>query len=504
MVDAAVSKTAELSSCGFESHLRYHCIAPAAARPSKTALDAARDSTNVIAAQRPPEPRAAAHPPPREVGRWAALATTVAALIALSSPFDVFATDSIYGDPLGQPKTPKLPIDGQRFDASFRFRGVYAQNRTSLDSARDDASREVHQRMRVGAAFGKGPVDAYFQVQSAGTLGSPARFDADSSSSRVGASLGLQQGWARWRWPLIDGFEVQAGRMALEYGAGRRIGRYDFHETGNAFDGVRVGWKPGDFVSIDLLAVRIRAADSSSDTRTLLGTYIVTKPASIITTDVYFLFADDRGKSRAENVNMGLRVVLRPWYWMEWDAEGAVQYGTVTPQGYSNPLDHLATSLATELRMRGHLGVPLGFNLRFQRHSGDNDTVDDASAAWRPLYPSLARQVGVLQLFPQSNLVQYGIGVRIGDRNDVRVLVDTRFSGAMSHSRVPAFNQPVLKFDDTWAPLGTEVNARAVLPTENAGEIQLVGALFSPSAVLSEHVGEATMHQYFVQWALQF
>ena len=462
MVDAAVSKTAEHSSCGFESHLRY---------------------------QR--RPRLAA------VFFWAAALLTA----GLVAPRPTSAADTTPRDKKPEKSADPRPNGEQEattFDAELRFRGSQARNLRSLQASQEDLLRGVFQRIRAGIHHRRGPLTATIQIQTAGAMGAPVQFDPDNLSGALPVPVGLQQGFVRWSPDGIKGLELQLGRMELSYGAERRIGRYDFHESGNAFDGLRVGYAPIDVLAVEVLAVKLRRNTAQPEQeRHLLGAYVTARLAEIVTTDLYFLYLDDGDDDlRANHMNMGVRLVLKPLYFVELDAEAAVQFGDLVPKGYQKPIDHLATSFAAELRTRGTIGIPLGLALRVQRHSGDTDPSDDVSEGWRQLYPSLAQQVGLLQLFPQSNLLQYGGGLRIGPEDHAHLLVDARFNSAMSGSVVPAFNQPTLGGDDTWAALGTELDVQVHVPLLDNAKLMLATAFFAPSQLLADEVGE--------QWAQQF
>jgi len=395
---------------------------------------------------------------------------------------------------------------GHTLDAELRFRASSARHLNTLQASQEDLLRGVFQRIRAGARYSAASLDARVQFQTAGSLGAPVRFEPGANDTPVPVPVGLQQGWMRWRPESLDGLEVQVGRMALEFGAGRRIGRYDFHETGNAFDGIRAGYRLQPYLKADLLAVRLRRNTAQPEReRYLAGVYLAARPAEPLALDLYFLdLSDGDDDLRADHMNMGLRALWKPVYWLALEGEAAVQFGAVLPKGHEQEMDHVASSVAFAVRSEGHVGIPLAVALRFQRHSGDIDAKDDQSNAWRPLYPSLARHVGLLQLFPQSNLLQYGVGLRIGRKKELHMALDWRVNAAMAGSVVEAFGKPKLEHDDTWAPLGTEVDAAVRLPFASGSELLAVAAVFVPSQLLADAVGQEWAHQLILQWSARF
>ena len=437
------------------------------------------------------------------------LAASGTALAAVPSTASDAPTDSSRAqlDPTDTPAR-RDPATVATMDAELRFRASQAAHLRTLQAGQGDLLRGVFQRIRGGARYRATGFDAYIQIQTAGAMGTAVQFDPDglSGGADVPVPVGLQQGWVRWRPANLDSVQVQLGRMALEYGDGRRIGGYDFHESGNAFDGLRVGYSLPPFLAVDLLAVTLRRNIAQPEReRYLFGVYVASKPVSEVEVDLYLLELRDGDEDlRANHLNMGLRSLWRPKYWLTLQAEGAVQFGAVRPKGYANELDHFATSFAASVELQGHVGIPLGVALQFQRHSGDPNPVDDQSTAWRPLYPSLARHIGLLQLFPQSNLVQYGSRLRVGRDKEMRFIMDWRVNAAMSGSVLPAFNQPRLEYAKTWAPLGSELDSSLHVPFGGRSELMVLFALFVPSQLLADAVGGEAAQQFMVQWSTQF
>jgi hypothetical protein len=295
--------------------------------------------------------------------------------------------------------------------------------------------------------------------------------------------------------------------MALQYGKGRQIGAYDFHETGNAFDGLKIHYGIPKYLDVDLLAVKLRRNTAHSELeRNLLGVYVAGKPSKPVQADVYFLFVTDGAEDlQLDLQTMGARVQWSPWSWLELEAEGAFQVGTQRPQGIVEPLDHFATSLTLAATAKANPGVPLALGVQFQRHSGNTGESDDQIRTWRPLYPNLNEHLGLLQVVDQRNLMQSHGWLRIGHDKGVALIIDLRLNSSIVGSPVPAFSEPKLAgADGEWAPLGTEIDTRLRWPLFGSSELLIATGVFAPSDALGAKIGRAWARQYLAQWNTTF
>jgi hypothetical protein len=125
----------------------------------------------------------------------------------------------------------------------LRVRARQTTRLHGLPAGLDEVREGAFHRVRLGASFQREDLSAYLQLQSAGAMG-------DAGPDDEPLTVGLQQGWLRWDPQGWRGLRVSAGRMALEFGAGRQIGRYDYHEIGHAFDGLDVGWAIGRYLDL--------------------------------------------------------------------------------------------------------------------------------------------------------------------------------------------------------------------------------------------------------------
>jgi hypothetical protein len=398
-------------------------------------------------------------------------------------------------------------------DANLRFRAAHAQHITKLQADQEDLVRGVFQRIRLGTRLRGEQIEAYIQFQTASVLGEagPIQFrDPGADNAQAGdipMPIGLQQGRLRWRVPGLDGMEVEIGRMALDYGSGRQIGSYDFHETGNAFDGLRLGFSIKPYLTIDTLAVKLRRNTAHPETeRNLFGAYITARPTETLVSDLYLLYITDGAvDDRSELQTLGLRLAWQPVQWLDVEGEFALQVGTIQPKKFERPQDHLATAAAAQLSSHTEFGLPMSLTLQAQFYSGEDPESGDQHRAWRPLYPSLAKHLGLLQLFNQTNLLQYGGAAQFGHDTGLRLIVDVRLNRSIAGTRVPGFGEPTLAGTaGRWEAIGMEVDTRLSWPIFERSEILVASALFAPSQALGDKNGRASARLYLVQWSSTF
>jgi hypothetical protein len=413
-------------------------------------------------------------------------------LPALALPPDATATDPL-------PTVDHQPESTTSLDAEVRFRGSTTSHLGDLQAGQDDVRHGVFDRLRLGAQFHREQLSAYLQLQNNGALG-------DAAPGEQPLPIGLQQGYVRLDVPGVKGMRLDAGRMALEFGAARMIGRYDFHDTGNAFDGLRLRMGIDDFLDVDLLAVKIRRNSAHPDKeRNLAGMYVTGLPVETLRADLYFLYLGDNNEAgQAHILTMGLRLDWRATSFLALEAETALQVGDVQPNTQDRGLDHLASALAGTLTLDGRNWLPLLVKLHGQMYAGDAAPGDNLSAGWRPLYPSLDEIVGLLQIFRQDNLSQAGARLRWQLGAPLALDVDGFASWSRTGAPLPGFADRVLPGDGAWVLLGPEVDVRLRWTWRPWSELMLAGGVFIPATSLREHLGTATARQVLLQWTSRF
>jgi hypothetical protein len=351
--------------------------------------------------------------------------------------------------------------------------------------------------------------------------------------------VGLQHGAVVWSLPWPGGLALEAGRTALDYGEGRHIGRYEFHDSGHGFDGLRVRYAisssaaaaamptqrdirevgetrtligramdPGipDVLTADLIVAKIRRNSAQPELeRNLTGLYFTGRPADTLSADVYFLYISDGTEKQVVRVlTMGARVDWKPAEWLRLEGESALQVGEIHSEGRIAPHDHLATMAAALAEARGTFGVPLWLRATGAFYSGDVDPSDRITTGWRPLYPSLDRHVGLLQLFEQRNLVQSGARAGAKPHAQWQTELAAIATLARTGSPLPGFAQQVLAGEGGLVRLGTEVDAFATWQPHAVIELQALAGIFVPAQVLRNDLGAATAWQAWLQWTSRF
>ncbi|MCO4760982.1 MAG: alginate export family protein [Myxococcales bacterium] len=402
--------------------------------------------------------------------------------------------------PPTQPQLPKSSEPTFRWDADLRFRGAVGIHLKDLQAGQDDRVQGVFQRLRLGSRVSTTDLEARLQLQVSGAFG-------EKGPGEQPVPVGLQAGSLRWKLPAAQGLTFEVGRMALEFGSGRHIARYDFHDEGNAYDGFRLQYSAEPWLRVDTLGVKLRRTSAQPDKeRTLFGLYLVGKPFKPVTTDVYLLILRDGGdQGRIDLQTMGLRLEFKPNPHFRVEFEGAVQFGSRQPVSEKAPLDHLAGAMAAELEFAGRLGVQLAGGLRAQQYSGDDGTEANLSRAWRPLYPDVVRHVGLLQLFAQSGLRQLGAWLRVGDSGRLYIEADARLNASPGGAQAPGFSRPKLgKAGDGWVSLGSEVDVRLVWRALSSSRLMLATGMFAPSSELAAKIGGRLARQVLLQWTSHF
>ncbi len=409
--------------------------------------------------------------------------------LAQPAPEDPFATTP--SPPDAEP--PSLTT----VDADLRVRARQTTRLHGLPAGLDEVREGAFHRVRLGASFQREDLSAYLQLQSAGAMG-------DAGPDDEPLTVGLQQGWLRWDPQGWRGLRVSAGRMALEFGAGRQIGRYDYHEIGHAFDGLDVGWAIGRYLDLHLLAVQIRRDAAQPDQeRRLTGLYATGLPTDRLRSDLYVLYVEDgHGGEAAQLLTMGLRLDARPVRGLSTEGEAAVQVGVLRPVGLE-PIDHVAMMGAARLAYEAVVGLPMAWTLHAQFWSGDRDATDQVSSAWRPLYGSLDEQVGLLQLFPTTNLGSGGVRYRLGDTGRPHAEIDARAFTSRRDAPIPgALVAP--QGGGKWPLLGSEVDVLLHLPWRTSTEFLIATGVFLPARPLRDAMDRRTGGQITAQWRSRF
>lgn len=385
-----------------------------------------------------------------------------------------------------------------RGDAEMRFRGMGGSHLSDLGQGYDSANSGWYQRSRLGILLEHSQLSAYLQLQSSGALGA-AGPGADPMP------LGLQQGWLRARAQFAQELWLDAGRLVLDYGAGRQIGAYDFDTIGQAFDGVRAHYAIPKRLIAEVFAARLKPGAAGSDVRRgLSGTHLTATPNELLKAELYVLYlVDDNAAERSGLLTMGSRVVGGPWLGLSGEVEGAVQIGEHRHADSRHPTDRLAWMAASELNYRLDGRIPLSFSLFGHVFSGDDDATDATDRAWQPLYPSKDAVVGLLRVFEPSNLAQAGARLQWQSPSPawpLTISADVRRSLAAAHGKMPVFGGDSVPGDRGWQDLASEVDLRVRWRVLPGSELMVAASGLVGSSMLARTYGADRALLALLQW----
>lgn len=376
-------------------------------------------------------------------------------------------------DPLTREER-RLHVDADLRIRSALGRGIEASLGGLTGAGKSAAGTSF--RFRLGSDFDLEHVGARIELQSSHDFGG-------SSPADQPPTIGLQQGYLHLTSRPSLGLRLDAGRMRLDYGAGRHIGGYDFHGTGHAYDGARLRWSLHNRLSIDVLGVRLRRDDAQPDRqRSLVGVYATAQPTGSLVGDLYLLVLDDGADAgRLRLQTMGVRLDWRPWGVARLETEFAGQVGS---RDGRDPAEQSHLAWMGVLRLGVQLGdaIPVAGGVLAEHWSGDRDPDDGIDSAWRPLYGNLDELTGLLQLFAPTNLQTLGLWTMVGDPKRWSHRLDARL---MSRLASPGAASGLVPHG--WRAVGGEIDVRSQWALSRALTLGGSGGLFLPA----EDAGQA-------------
>lgn len=300
---------------------------------------------------------------------------------------------------------------GLSFDGELRMRAEGRDN-ADFNSERLDGTVFVLNRFRL--AVGKqlrDNIKLYAQLQDSrlwgeegSSLAALNAVDLHQAYLQIGRLFGL---------PL----QLQLGRQQLEFGAGRLVGSYDWHNVGRAFDAahLRAGGSRQS-MSIWLAHLRDFNAPTVSRNQEFAGAYFSTKkwlPGSV---DAYaMLFFDernydsltdlsvpiDRSESGSNHLalwTLGTRVQTRLGKGADFELEAAYQ------TGFRGPLDIRAYGIAAQAGYTLPVRWKPGLHFGYSYGSGDKDPLDTKIETFSNLFPDVHRHFGGMDYASWSNI----------------------------------------------------------------------------------------------------
>ena len=335
----------------------------------------------------------------------------------------------------------------------------------------------------------------YFAPQASGLWGT------SGGGGTIGeANLGIYEGYFKLSSSMMEG---KVGRFAMNYGEALIIGNLDWHQSGRAFDGVHLRFKPGA-VNIDAFVTQqtegwpapepFMAGDNyfwglygqfgKAIAEGLdLDAYLLGSSAAA--TDVQV--ADGMGgmmavhKDAATFLTFGARA-KQSFGMFDYRAEAGLQFGKQVGPATDN-VSKFAYQADLEAGFTFAPGTRLAINGAI---ASGNDPTSDTNGAWDELFPTTHKWFGLMDV--------------IGFRTNIlsaNVKFNTKFTESLGfavHGHVfSRLEQPALGYVGDENLAGYEVNA---MLKQNIGKYAFLHGLFGVFIPNSNHYATATTAQY--------
>jgi len=344
--------------------------------------------------------------------------------------------------------------------ASLRVRMLYDRNRMDLDTGRGDNDLYLQHRLRLGVTLQPAPgVQGVFVLQDSRDWASERTTVSDQ------CNLDLYQGYLALEDLGGSGVRLVAGRFAMELGSGRQVSLRDFHNVGQAFDGVLLGWRRPKVLSADLFAAFVRDGWApvfregwgQDAYGVFTGLYLSTDALSWMDADLYGFYQDDGFQTETTRLGtVGARLAVRPLAGLRLEAEASVQFGRVTIrdlEARAVEASHLATAYAAEARYEFQARTRPWVALSFASASGDANPWDGRDVAYRPLFPEPTRFLGQLGLFTWQGVWDLGPSVGLSPVDGLRLSLAWHFFSLTSDGGLlAAFDTDTVRASDPRPP----------------------------------------------------
>lgn len=319
-----------------------------------------------------------------------------------------------------------------RLGAEMRVRGEYRNNQLDLSADGEDEELRYTHRLRLGLDIT--PTDwasLHVVAQDARVFGSDrspdtAAFGASGAPRADDEGLGIHHAFLRLRPPLPAGHRLtlDAGRLTLAYGSGLLVGEDDWSMTGRAFDGGRLAYRAEGAFEADFFytVVSERRTPLARDLDFLGLAFASPWFGDAFRPELLVLYLHDgiEGPARRKLTTISARVSGRPFAGFFYEAEAAIQAGSVarpsadgTDQGN---VDRIATAYQLQLAYTiQEVAAAPTFRARLYAASGDGNPTDDKDVNFDPLFQDGYHHLDPMRLLRLTNLtlVQLGAAVKI-------------------------------------------------------------------------------------------
>lgn len=315
--------------------------------------------------------------------------------------------------------------------AELRVRMLYDRNRTDLSTARGDNDLYFQHRLRLGVTLEPRP-----GIQAVIVLQDAREWAEERTTSSNQHALDLFQGYLRFDDIGGTGMWVQAGRFQMTYGEGRQVAYGDWGAVGQAFDGLRLGWRKDRVMAVDAFATFVRdgfapvfqGGWAQDPYGVFTGLHLSTDAVKWMDAELYGLYQDDGFADLVNKVGtVGARIAARPAKGLLLEGEAAVQFGRVTNRDLEARLQeatHLATAYALQLRYQSSIKTEPWVGAFFYSASGDANPWDKRDVAYRPVYPKNKGLLGNLSLFGWQGVWDVGPTLGLNPAKNLRIGLD--------------------------------------------------------------------------------
>lgn len=285
------------------------------------------------------------------------------------------------------------------FSGQIRARAETTNVESFATAARKRGSDQSLLRVRLAAEADAGrDLKAYLQVQDSRVFGSEASVSANT------ANLDLHQGYLDVL--KLGGLplDLRAGRMELSYGDQRLVSPLDWNNTGRAWDGVRLRYRP-ESLTLDAFLTNVKQTADTRRNQHFWGLYAASKPFAKHEADVYLLgrdFGDGAQTSelgKAGNLSdrtLGARLKGAPGAW-DYTGEAAWQFGRKAGQNARAWALAATGGYTFDGRLKPRVGA------EYDYASGDADPRDNRVRTFDPLFSLGHAYQGYQDIFSWKN-----------------------------------------------------------------------------------------------------
>lgn len=286
------------------------------------------------------------------------------------------------------------PAQTITFDGSIRERTELSAKSSS--GSRIDAFHLLRTRFGASASISAN-LSATLQFQDARYFGQEG-----SPSNGTASSIDFHQAYVELRQILDAPISARLGRMELSFGNERLIGKADWGNAGQAFDGILVTATPGNF-RFDLFADAITRNAAPSGTRDIYmtGLWSAWSPDSGRTSlQGYYIFDNPRDRQSMQNRNTVGIYTKGATGGFDAELDAAAQFGRYHDRFGDGDISAsmVGARLGYTFEHLAQLRIGLGYD-RLSGNTSDSRTQGEFST----LYASNHKFYGLIDYFPMSS-----------------------------------------------------------------------------------------------------